>query len=138
MKLLIILLSSFVLIACNTAQKSNNNSMSFADKFRDHSAIKSPEEIATHKFGSYENPVRVDMPEGEHEYLAKLTCSDGSRIAYRRGGSAGVGPYGNMLDVYNVSCFIDSTLKEFQIYMDMYHPKHEENKAVEGFIFSGK
>ncbi len=138
MKLLIILLSSVLLIACNTAQKPKNDSMSFADSFRDHSAIQSPEVIATHKFGSYGNPVRVNMPSGEREYLAKLTCSDGSRIAYRRGGSAGVGPYGNMLDVYNVSCFIDSTLKEYQIYMDMYHPKHKENKAVEDFIFSGK
>jgi hypothetical protein len=130
---------SFALMAgCQSTQNAENKTMKFANQFRVHSAIKSPAEIAIHKLGSKGNPIRVFEPSGERAYLAKLVCTDGSRISYKRGGSAGAGPYGNMLDLYSVSCFIESKLYEHSIYMDMYHFEYQENKAVEGFIFSGQ
>ncbi len=138
MRLITTLLFSIIILGCQTPQKSesNQNLLSFADKFRDKTAIKSPEEISAHKLGSKGNPIRVYMPEGERNYLSKLTCSDGSRIAFRRIGSSGIDPYGNILDIFKVSCFIDSTLHEYTLFMDMYHIENQETKAAEGFTLN--
>jgi len=89
-------------------------------------AIKAAEE---HPLGSKENPVRVNMPGGEYGYLSKLRCTDGERPGFERAGSVGLGPYRNILDLYDVRCHGQ---EPFSIYMDMYFPENE-TRPVPGF-----
>ena len=80
--------------------------------------------------GSKENPVRADGPGGSRAYLAQLRCVGGAAPAYDRAGSVGTGPYGTILDLYNVAC---SGAEAREVYIDMYH-RHEEVTAVPGFL----
>ncbi len=88
------------------------------------------EEIAKHALGKEGNPVRCEMPSGERAYLERLRCTNGKRPQHHRAGSTGVGPYGNVLDLYEVKC---GGAKATSIYMDMYHPGYVEALAVNGF-----
>lgn len=92
---------------------------------------KAMEKAAEYPFGSAENPVRASMPPGERAYLDRLRCEDGSAPDYERGGSVGQGPYGNIMDVYDVRCGDNGV--EFSVYMDMYHKGHVEAAPVSGF-----
>lgn len=86
---------------------------------------------AAGELGTRQNPVRVSGPAGERAYLARLRCSDGTTPAFERGGSVGVGPYGNILDIYDVRCPSGSP-PGAEVYMDMYHNRAED-AAVPGF-----
>lgn len=79
--------------------------------------------------GAKTNPVRCKGPRGERAYLNRLRCGDGKPPEYRRMGSYGKGPYGNILDGYSVSCEGKDAVT---VFMDMYH-EHVEEKAVPGF-----
>ncbi len=79
--------------------------------------------------GTFENPVRCDMPRGERAYLNRLRCKDGATPIYERMGSYGRGPYGNILDGYEVKCGDQG----FEIFMDMYHTGFVETNTVPGF-----
>lgn len=79
--------------------------------------------------GSRDNPVRSHMPDGERAYLARLVCFDGSRPAFRRRSSMGVGPYTTILDLYDVTCGATN----HEVVMDMYHHAYVERRAVPGF-----
>lgn len=81
------------------------------------------------ELGSRENPVRCNMPRGERAYLNRLRCADGKAPTYHRLGSYGPGPYGNIIDGYEVKCSEGDPVK---IFMDMYH-QHVEKVAVPGF-----
>lgn len=86
---------------------------------------------AAGSLGTAENPVRVSGPAGERAYLSRLRCSDGSPPAFEREGSFGDGPYGNIMDRYDVRC--DSgTPARASVYMDMYHDRAED-QPVPGF-----
>lgn len=85
--------------------------------------------------GSARNPVRSDMPPGERAYLDRLRCSDGTAPAYDRAGSVGEGPFGTILDLYQVRCR-SGTPAEAQIYMDMYHASYPEDRPVPGFTIT--
>jgi hypothetical protein len=87
---------------------------------------------AAFPLGDEKNPVRVNMPPGEQAYLARLRCSDGTAPAYRRDGSLGTGVYGNILDLYSVSCATGAPAAA-KVHMDMYHPDHSETRAIPGF-----
>jgi len=89
------------------------------------------ERISKHPFGtSGYNPVRVDGPRGQRDYLARLICPDGRVVtSFSRVGSVGISPYGFMMDLYNVEC----RDKTYSVYMDMYHSDYIENKPVDGF-----
>lgn len=89
-------------------------------------AIKKAEQ---HPLGSRENPVRVNMPPGERGYLWKLRCPDGQRPRFERAGSVGIGPYGNILDLYPVRC---NGQEPVEVYMDMYFPENE-TRPLPGF-----
>lgn len=91
--------------------------------------------IADRPFGSEENPVRAHMPPGEHAYMARLRCADGRAPRFERQGSAGTGPYGMILDIYEATC-ANSTPAQAIIYIDMYHPGHVETRAPEGFTLA--
>ncbi len=87
---------------------------------------------AAHPLGSEKNPVRVNMPEGERAYLERLRCSDGNAPTFERGGSVGTGPYGTIMDVYELRCLSGQPANS-SVYMDMYHGDYVENRTIPGF-----
>jgi hypothetical protein len=82
--------------------------------------------------GSKSNPIRENMPEGQIAYLSRLRCSDGQAPAFNRKGSVGLGVYGNIVDLYNVTC---KGAASVDVYMDMYHDG-PENRPVPGFTIA--
>lgn len=89
----------------------------------------------THPLGSEENPVRVEMPQGQHAYLHQLRCADGRAPQFARQGSMGIGVFGNIIDAYDVRCE-GSEPASAVVYMDMYHAGHRETRAVPGFTIA--
>ncbi|MEP3051818.1 MAG: hypothetical protein ABJP48_03655 [Erythrobacter sp.] len=94
------------------------------------------EQASAFPLGSAENPVRAAGPPGQRAYLARLRCSDLSRTQFYRAGSAGMSPYGNIVDIYIVSC-ASGTPENSEIYIDMYHSGHVEEAAVPGYGITG-
>ena len=84
----------------------------------------------TAALGSRSNPVRAQMPAGQHEYLMRLRCKNGQAPKFQRRGSIGRGPYGNMLDGYMVEC---QGSEPKMVVMDMYHRGYRELAPVPGF-----
>ena len=82
---------------------------------------------------SKKNPVKVGSkeeyggPKAEQEYLQGLYDAKGKRVSFRRIGSVGKGPDGNVLDAYEITT---SDGKKLQIYIDMYHPKNVPAKQL--------
>lgn len=95
-------------------------------------AIKKAEE---HPLGSAKNPVRTTMPQGQRLYLSRLRCSDGKAPTFYRQGNVGPGPFGNIVDLYKVSC-PGAEPRESDVYMDMYHGGYIEERIVPGFMDS--
>jgi hypothetical protein len=89
-------------------------------------------EAAVHPLGSSANPVRVGGPEGEHAYIARLRCADGKAPSVGTRGSAGVGAFGTIVNVYPLDCGAAAPGK-FDLVMDMYHEEHLEDRAPAGF-----
>lgn len=87
---------------------------------------------SAHPLGTEQNPVRVNMPAGQRAYLARLRCADGKAPTFHRIGSAGDGPYGTIMDGYQVDC-PGSQPATNVIFLDMYHPNHVETKAPPGY-----
>ena len=88
-------------------------------------------EAAKHPLGSKENPVRVDMPRGEESYLKHLRCSDGKAPKFKHPGSVGIGVFGHILDVFDVTC--RNAPAPVEIYMDVYFRDYKETQAPDGF-----
>jgi hypothetical protein len=82
-----------------------------------------------HPLGSKSNPIRENMPQGQLAYLRRLRCSGGEAPGFERKGSVGMGVYGNIVDLYAVTC---PGAAPVEIYMDMYHDG-PENRPVAGF-----
>ena len=82
--------------------------------------------------GSKTNPIRCAGPDGERAYLKRLRCGDGASPRFRRAGSAGGGPYGHVMDDYEVRCGGVTQ----SIFFDMYHPNHRETAVVAGFTLA--
>ncbi|MBV8409141.1 MAG: hypothetical protein JOY64_16040 [Alphaproteobacteria bacterium] len=85
--------------------------------------------IEAQPLGSKGNPVRCFHPPGQHAYLRRLQCPDGSTPVFQRQGNVGAGPYTTIVDAYEVRCAGKSVV----IYLDMYHPGYIEQRAVPGF-----
>ena len=81
--------------------------------------------------GSEANPVRCEEPEGESTYLGRLRCPSGGPPTFERRGSVGQGPYGTVLDRYEVTC--PEWPEPVDVYMDMYHKNFTENRPVPKF-----
>lgn len=79
--------------------------------------------------GTAANPVRVGGPEGEHAYLGRLRCPDGSQPQVGARREAGVGAFGSVVAAYEVSCGGGGA----RIVFDMYHAEHVETRAPAGF-----
>lgn len=93
---------------------------------------------SAHPLGSKDNPVRVSMPLGQHAYLRRLRCSDGKAPRFERIGNFGPGVFGSIIDGYQVVCGGGAEPAESLIYMDMYHPDHDETAAPPGFTFTAR
>ena len=87
---------------------------------------------SAHPLGTLENPVRVGGPNGERAYIARLRCADGSRPRIGQRGSAGVGAFGSIVDIYPLDCGAAAPGK-VGLVMDMYHEEHREERAPAGF-----
>ena len=90
---------------------------------------------AAHPLGSIENPVRVGGPQGERAYIARLRCADGKAPKVGMRGSAGVGAFGTIVDVYPLDCG-DAAPGRTELVMDMYHAEHREDRAPPGFTLA--
>lgn len=91
---------------------------------------------SVHPLGSRDNPVRADAPLGQHRYLDRLRCQNGSAPTYNRAGNFGLGAFGTIIDGYAVECE-GSAPASTTIYMDMYHEGYSEPDAVPGFTITG-
>jgi hypothetical protein len=91
---------------------------------------KAQAEVAKHPLGSEANPVRAEGPPGQRSYLQRLRCPEGKPPTFERQGSAGLSPYGSIMDIYEAAC--DSPPAK-RIYIDMYHSGYIESDAVPGF-----
>lgn len=92
------------------------------------------EEVEKHSLGSYENPVRCDMPGGERAYLRRLRCENNKAPSFNRLGSGGTSPWNRIMDEYDVQCSSNTKgPKKFRIFMDMYHADYKEKRPVPGF-----
>jgi hypothetical protein len=86
----------------------------------------------TSPLGSKANPVRENMPNGEYAYLRRLRCADGQAPAATRVGNVGTGVYGNIVDLFQVTC---PGAASVQVYIDMYHDG-PETRPVPGFTMA--
>ena len=138
-------LAAFMLTGCVTTvapQTATNTDVYLSRMMAGQSAMegaeldKALEEASRYPLGSKQNPVRASRPEGQRAYLSRLRCADLSRPEYRRAGNVGLGPFGNIVDAYVVTCE-GSEPAEQTIYMDMYHAGYEESEAVEGYGIAG-
>lgn len=89
-------------------------------------------EASRHPLGSRENPVRVSAPQGQRAYLARLRCTGGQAPSFQRVGNFGFGVFGSIIDGYDVRC-AGGEPRQSMIFMDMYHPGHDEQGAPAGF-----
>lgn len=81
--------------------------------------------------GSAKNPIRCEGPRGERAYLRRLRCPSKEPPTLKRGGSTGPGPYGTVLDVYNLTC--SGSQESTSVHMDMYHDGFQETRPINGF-----
>ncbi|MCO1334610.1 hypothetical protein MO867_09690 [Microbulbifer sp. OS29] len=92
------------------------------------------DEIVKHPLGSPGNPVRADGPAGQREYLSRLVCTNGEPVSeFKRTSSAGMGPWGFILDSYVVLCDTHQGVIEHNVYLDLYHKGYRETEVAEGF-----
>lgn len=91
--------------------------------------------LAKHPLGSAENPIRVDGPSGQRGYLKRLVCDNNEPVsAFERVGNAGAGPFGSIMDIYEVVCDTNKGAVKHSVYLDMYHGDYEETRPAAGFI----
>lgn len=132
------LAAALALAGCATTARESDDSL-LGDMFAPVSeekvrAIEAAAAAAGHPLGSEKNPVRANMPPGQRAYLERLRCSDGNAPAFERRGSVGTGPYGKIMDVYELKCLTGQPATA-SIYMDMYHD-HVEDRPVPGFTIT--
>jgi len=91
--------------------------------------------LAKYPLGSKENPIRVGGPGGQRNYLSRLVCENNEPVSsFNRQGSAGPGPFGSIIDIYEVLCDTNKGVVTHAVYLDMYHGDYEETRPAAGFI----
>lgn len=83
--------------------------------------------------GSPQNPVRTPRG-GQPGYLERLRCPDGEPPTVHGRGSLGVGPYGNIIDRWRITC----GESEHAVHMDHYHPGYDETRPIPGFELASR
>lgn len=81
---------------------------------------------------SEKKPIKVGSealsgPAAERAYLRTLRDEAGKPVTFRRLGSVGLGPYGNILDAYEVQT---STGRTITLFIDMYHLQSDPQKQL--------
>ncbi|RYY02211.1 MAG: tetratricopeptide repeat protein [Gammaproteobacteria bacterium] len=91
--------------------------------------------LAKYPLGSEKNPIRVGGPGGQRSYLSRLVCENNEPVSsFTRQGSAGPGPFGSIIDIYEVLCDTNKGVVTHSVYLDMYHGDYEETRPAAGFI----
>ena len=91
--------------------------------------------LAKYPLGSKDNPIRVGGPGGQRSYLSRLVCENNEPVSsFNRQGSAGAGPFGSILDIYEVLCDTNKGVVTHSVYLDMYHGDYEETRPAAGFL----
>ncbi len=134
MRMIATILSVLALAGCATAPPPSSGGLGglFGPQMTGKKLEETIAKVSQFPLGSEKNPVRADFPPGQRAYLARLRCADGKAPTFARIGSAGIGPYGNIVDIYDVRCDGSEPAKS-EIWMDMYHKRHVEKEAVPGF-----
>ncbi len=122
MKTIITLFILSAVISANIALAEPESKNSPVPNSSEGAAISGP-------LGSWNNPVKSNGPSGERAYIKRLKCPDGETPKFHRVGSYAPGPYGNILDGYDLVCGD----QKFKIFMDMYHCCFKETEPVPGF-----
>lgn len=138
----IAILISLILFACTNTDTSDKSSKATDEADIQNALIAlygkkvEPDmtEVEKHPLGSAKNPVRAAGPAGQRQYLSRLICEDGEPMSvFSRVGSSGIGPYGSIMDIYNVICDTENGVVEHRVYMDMYHSDYVETRPAAGF-----
>lgn len=143
-KKLSIAILALSLVACaNNPEKSGKDSkVSDADTAKALSRLLGgdpvkvdEQKLAKYPLGSKDNPIRVGSPAGQRDYLRRLVCDNNEMVSTAtRQGSAGVGPFGSIMDIYEVICDTNKGAVTHTLYLDMYHGDYEETHPAAGFI----
>ena len=90
-----------------------------------------PKILEKFPLGSKENPVRASGPKGQHNYLSRLVCENHETVsAFNREGSAGMSPFGTIMDVYEVICDTNKRVVKHTVFLDMYHAINPADKYI--------
>lgn len=136
MKYIAILAATLAFTACAAQEKKKSSANCDPMELLQGKSCIEPDyqEIAKHPLGSEDNPVRAAGVAGQREYLSRLICADGQPITqFSRVGSVGEGPYGFILDLYEVTCNTDQGFVTHSVYMDLYHKDYRESLPAKGF-----
>ncbi|MES2826305.1 MAG: hypothetical protein V4732_22110 [Pseudomonadota bacterium] len=139
-KTLIILTTIFTLIACASKPEKIKKTEDVNLAASLSSLIGEPKKVdpkILDKFslGSKENPIRVNGPKGQRNYLSRLVCENNETVsAFNRKGSVGRGPFGTTMDVYEVICDTNKGVVKHDVFLDMYHANYIETRPAAGFI----
>ncbi|GGY72021.1 hypothetical protein GCM10011613_16190 [Cellvibrio zantedeschiae] len=138
-KLITILAFAITLSSCatnttKTKEKDEDLSSALTGLFGEPKKV---DEKKLEKFplGSEKNPVRVAGPGGQRDYLSRLVCDNNEPVsAFERMGSAGMSPFGSIMDIYEVICDTNKGVVKHSVYLDMYHGDYDETRPAVGFI----
>lgn len=83
--------------------------------------------------GSQTNPIKCDGLDGARAYLDRLHGPNGEKVSYTEIGSAGIGPFGSLMYIYDISYPTPEGGKQAQIFMDPDFAEYSENKPATGF-----
>ncbi|MEY4590672.1 MAG: hypothetical protein RL497_2748 [Pseudomonadota bacterium] len=132
-KSILLSLATVALIGCAANSTKTKKAESPFELFGQPKAVDA-KILDKHPLGSIKNPIRVSGPYGQRDYLSRLVCSDGSPVAsFQRQGNVGIGPFGTIVDVYEVVCESDKADTKHAVYLDMYHGDYVETRAAAGF-----
>jgi len=138
-KQLIILAFAITLSSCannttKTKEKDEDLSSALTSLFGEPKKV---DEKKLDKFplGSEKNPIRVNGPKGQRDYLSRLVCDNNEPVsAFERMGSAGASPFGTIMDIYEVICDTNKGVVKHEVFLDMYHAQYVETRPAAGFI----
>lgn len=90
------------------------------DKRRTEDGLIDEIENAEGEFGiNKNNPIPVNSPRGEYEYLARLRCPCGNPFFFHRAGSVGECLDGHIVDMFELIC--RERKHRYTLFLDMYH-----------------
>lgn len=85
--------------------------------------------------GSLRNPVRVGGPEGRNAYIARLRCADGKAPHAIPAVPGGAGGFGTVTELIALDCAAAAPGR-LDLYLDLYHEEHVEDRAPAGFTLA--